>query len=624
MVSTLRSLFAVTLGVGFVQLACSSTTRNKVSDDADDGTSTTATSTTATSFTSFGAGGTVGIAGPTSTSASATSSTSTTSSTSSEGVGGTSTGSTSTGSTSTTGGGGTDVDFRPMACNEGDPGCVCDENGCLIDNGGPCTRSEDCLNGFCGVTQDATNVCCAAACDADQVCAADGSACEAEEQCAEHEHRCNTDYQRCTGGVWETAEACGARGCDLDFGGCLLPVGAACSDDTECGEGTCQPVPGGAQVCCTASCGACELCGESGTDCAVPPLSELGPECACTDDDLSNCADNASCTTEVCNDGVCANPVQPGYCLIDGECYAQNAPEPSNPCRYCDTGFSQVSWTNSGSSTACNDGRYCNGADFCDGNGACAHEFTGNRCSGNAGVCDSTTCDETRDTCLRPDGYACDSWTELRCSSSSCGGDPQERSITRYCSGFSAECNGDVENGDWVNTSNCSGEQKCDASSYTCQEGLGCGSTFCDSATNKCWTMDRAGGGVSRTHDEAVAYCNSLELGGRDDWRLPTIQEFIAASRGCNGITGEPESVDYYPDCKVFTDTLADCATCPEGSGPTDGCYSVTGWAPCDDLWAHITDTPTGRSSEWFTFSFRQASVGFTPFSADVRCVLDL
>ena len=71
-------------------------------------------------------------------------------------------------------------------------------------------------------------------------------------------------------------------------------------------------------------------------------------------------------------------------------------------------------------------------------------------------------------------------------------------------------------------------------------------------------------------------------------------------------------------------ENVADCAACPEGDGPTSGCYSSTGWAPCDDQWSHITDSPTGRSSEWYTFSFRQGSVGFTPFSADVRCVLDL
>ena len=91
----------------------------------------------------------------------------------------------------------------------------------------------------------------------------------------------------------------------------------------------------------------------------------------------------------------------------------------------------------------------------------------------------------------------------------------------------------------------------------------------------------------------------------------------MCAARTC-------ETRDYYPDCKVLSDNLVDCAPCPEGDGPTSGCYSVSGWAPCDDQWAHITDSPTGRSSEYWTFSFRTGSAGFTSFSADVRCVLDL
>lgn len=622
MVKKLGSFFTAAVGLGCVLLACSSTTRNNVQDDATVDTSTGGT----TFLTNSSAGGVANTAGLTTTTTSASTTSSNDSSSISSGIGVGAAGmggAASTGTTTTTGGGGTDIDFQPMACSEGDPACVCDENGCLIADGGACIRGEDCLNGFCGVTQAATNVCCAAACSDDQVCATDGSACEAEEQCVEDEYRCNTDYQQCTSGVWETVDTCGDLGCDLDFGGCLLPVGATCSDDSDCGEGTCQAVVGGANTCCTASCGDCKVCSESGTDCEVPPLSELGDQCACTEDDLSNCADTASCTTEACNDGVCFNPVQAGYCLIDGQCYSQNSPEPGNPCRYCDSSLSQVSWTNSGTSTGCNDGRYCNGSDFCDGSGDCAHEFTGNRCTGSGGDCDSTTCDEARDTCLRPDTHACDSWSEEQCSSSACGGDVQERTVTRYCSGSSASCNGAVSNGTWSTTSNCSSEQKCDDDSYSCEDGLGCGSTFCDSSTNQCWTVELAGDG-SRTHDEAEAYCNSLELGGRNDWRLPTVHEFIAASRGCNGLTGAAEDIDYYPDCKVFSDSLADCASCPEGSGPTDGCYSVSGFEPCDDKFAHITDTPTGRSSEWFTFSFRQGSAGFTPFSADVRCVLDL
>jgi len=617
--STLRLVLAGAIVVGSAHLACSSTTRNNVREDG--------TATLTTGGTSVGG---ASSSGTTSTSGGFTASTSS-GSVGSTGVGGgtgaltgvTSTGGSGTSSAATNSGSDGPVDFQPMACNEGELDCVCDDNGCLLTNGGVCTRSEDCVNGFCGVTQDAVNVCCAEVCSEDQVCLGDGSACEAEEQCPETEFRCNTDYQQCVDGVWQTVAACGTRGCDLTFGGCLLAVGAACTGDEDCGEGTCQAILGGSQVCCTASCGDCEVCSESGTDCAVPPLSELGDDCACTEGDVSKCVDSASCTREVCNDGVCENPIQAGFCLIEGQCYSQNTPQPGNPCHYCDAGFSQVSWTNSSTSTACNDGKFCNGGDFCDGAGSCAHEFTGNRCTGNAGDCDSTTCDESRDTCFYPSSEACNSWSEEQCSSDSCGSDVQSRSVTQYCSGFSGDCNGNVQYGGWSTTSNCSSDEACIEGSFACGEALGCGTTFCDESTNKCWTVARAGGGGSRTYDEAVAYCNALDLGDRNDWQLPTIQEFIALSRGCNGFTGEPEDVDYYPDCQISGGDLIDCAVCPEDEGPTSGCYSPTGFTPCDDQWGHITDSLTGTGSDHFTFSFRDAYVGFTPFSADVRCVLD-
>jgi hypothetical protein len=52
-----------------------------------------------------------------------------------------------------------------------------------------------------------------------------------------------------------------------------------------------------------------------------------------------------------------------------------------------------------------------------------------------------------------------------------------------------------------------------------------------DEHTGLCW-QDPPGDSLM-IQDEAIAHCDDLVLGGRDDWRLPRIQELIALVRGC-------------------------------------------------------------------------------------------
>ncbi len=57
--------------------------------------------------------------------------------------------------------------------------------------------------------------------------------------------------------------------------------------------------------------------------------------------------------------------------------------------------------------------------------------------------------------------------------------------------------------------------------------------TVTDRITHLLWQDDSDSKTLKKSHDEAVAYCASLRLGGREDWRLPTLEEMmILASQG--------------------------------------------------------------------------------------------
>jgi hypothetical protein len=74
----------------------------------------------------------------------------------------------------------------------------------------------------------------------------------------------------------------------------------------------------------------------------------------------------------------------------------------------------------------CDDSLFCTGQDSCDGKGTCSH--TGDPCADNQ-VC-SDVCDDENDTCLVPDGTACDdnlAWTaDTSCLDGVCVGTETE------------------------------------------------------------------------------------------------------------------------------------------------------------------------------------------------------
>lgn len=96
------------------------------------------------------------------------------------------------------------------------------------------------------------------------------------------------------------------------------------------------------------------------------------------------------------------------------------------------------------------------------------------------------------------------------------------------------------------------------------------------------------------TFRQAQAYCGQLALGGRDDWRLPSIDELRTLIVDCPGR-------ELGGACRISEDDCLDkqcweqrdCGHCNEKQGPADGCY----WQPdtwegsCTDGWFFWSDS---------------------------------
>lgn len=399
-------------------------------------------------------------------------------------------------------------------------------------------------------------------------------------------------WSACAGAVApQPADDCAVAGDDADCNGstnegCTCAAGAT----RDCGTsiGNCEQ---GVQSCTDNAWSLCEgeigpqasdSCAAPGDDANCNGMPNEG--CLCTADDPSACDDGIECTDDVCNNGVCSHSVSAGFCLIGGECYDHNQEQPGNPCRYCDAAVNKTAWSNSPSTASCDDGLWCNGTDTCNA-GTCRHQFTGNRCTAT-GPCALTACDEARDSCFKPDTEACGTETVTKCQANVCGADVQQQTVTRRCSGASAACDGATQNGNWTTKTNCDNQQRCSGSSpnHSCMTTLGDCGTWCDDELGLCWTTGDQG---SMTQEEAIEHCDQLTFAGRSNWRLPSIDEYLASvNRGCNGRdngSGEGTPRAGRSTCQLVEGVGAvDCSPCPDGGGTgAGGCYWPTEFGSC-------------------------------------------
>ncbi len=178
--------------------------------------------------------------------------------------------------------------------------------------------------------------------------------------CAGTPYSCD-DSRACTTDVCD-----GAGGCSypIEAGTCLIDSVCYAADDSRPGN-------------------ACQYCAplahqsswsdyQPGTGCndglACTSNDQCDDDGLCTGD-LSGCPALA-CETPICNAvGGCDVAVNAGWCSIAGNCVADGAPNPMNPCQECDADADQTDWTDN--TAPCNDANDCTMNDLC-GNGTCA------------------------------------------------------------------------------------------------------------------------------------------------------------------------------------------------------------------------------------------------------------
>jgi hypothetical protein len=161
-----------------------------------------------------------------------------------------------------------------------------------------------------------------------------------------------------------------------------------------------------------------------------------------------------------------------------------------------------------------------------------------------------------------------------------------------------------------------------------CADGLG----RYDSVSDLCWE-DPPNDTVFLSWYSAVDYCDELVLGGRDDWRMPMIQELISLIRGC--VSGVP-TVDSSPSSCGVTDPEClsptcvagpDCDWCTDHLGPdgnSGGCY----WDPalsgiCDAYYWSISEYATDANYHWSVWFFQAYVMSNAGLPPHVRCVAD-
>lgn len=122
----------------------------------------------------------------------------------------------------------------------------------------------------------------------------------------------------------------------------------------------------------------------------------LDSEGQCTGGKVYSCDDGRPCTTDTCDgQGDCLFALQADWCLVDGLCLQDGAPNPENGCLVCSL-ETPTQWKQVGESEPCDDSDACTQGEVCQ-QGVCA---------GGASIADSCADDNpcTQDQCEPANG----------------------------------------------------------------------------------------------------------------------------------------------------------------------------------------------------------------------------
>lgn len=193
-----------------------------------------------------------------------------------------------------------------------------------------------------------------------------------------------------------------------------LPIGSSCeADNIPCTTDQCDGVGQ-----CLLQVDSCECIDD--TDCVV-----VNPLCT-----VANCSQSTY---------TCSIYQIPGTCLVDGVCYSDGDPHPSNGCLYCDSSETSTQWSPRPEGSYCDTGTptgLCSEQDQCNDVGVCEERYKNATtvCLPKLGDCDvEDFCPGNGDFCgvdtFEPSSKPCR--TPL----------PEEDCVqVTYCSGSSAQC----------------------------------------------------------------------------------------------------------------------------------------------------------------------------------------
>ena len=148
--------------------------------------------------------------------------------------------------------------------------------------------------------------------------------------------------------------------------------------DKNCGDDTC----GG-------SCGGCDpgqMCVDNTCCGTLCDATYCGFDAGCGAN--CSCDDGIACTEDVCTSTQCSHDVDPGWCLIDGQCVTSGTYSPTSGCQVCTPSISKTTWSPAAGSGMCAAGFVCYEDACCDKASTCAGKSCGSDgCGGTCGTC---------------------------------------------------------------------------------------------------------------------------------------------------------------------------------------------------------------------------------------------
>ena len=389
--------------------------------------------------------------------------------------------------------------------------CTSRPKGTACDDGLFCTDGDSCLEGECQAGEQMD-------CSADDSSCSSGTCseeaegcvpeieegwCRIEEECFAAEEAnpdpdltcrvCDPDLSQV---AWSTAPftcfidgECHNEGDSLGAGGCLvcfsakpdaqtkLPNGEACKpDDNDCTADVCQG-------------GECTHEPDDFLDCDDGNACTKGDGCVAGDcigtDYADKCDDGLACTTDACDgEGGCVTPpaIEPGWCLVNGNCYEVNDPAPnSHGCKKCQPDKNQYAFTDMDDGKTCDDQNLCTVSDVCLA-GSCEGE---DKPCDDGILCTVNACDPLKGECEYDEVSAGFCLIEGKCHLDGGGPDGPDGDC-KVCSPNQSQTvwTATAENQLCNDLSVCTDESECVAGVCTavgpmCDDGLGCTVDIC-------------------------------------------------------------------------------------------------------------------------------------------------